>query len=250
MVLSVLYEDEHYVAIDKPVGILVHRTEISGDTVFLLQQLRRQIGQRVYPVHRLDRGTSGVMVWAKSREAVGPLAALFKRREVEKVYWAIVRGWMPDEGVIDYPIPAGLAPQLQPLPAQTAYRTWSRSETPWAIGNRYATARFSFLHVQPRTGRRHQIRRHLAHLRHPIIGDRRYGDNKHNKFFKEQLGIERLLLHAERLRFRHPLSGVEVHLVAPPDDAFLRALELLHLWPKQETLGREGAQPSPSQYHL
>jgi tRNA pseudouridine65 synthase len=246
--LPILYEDEYYVAIDKPIDILVHRTGISEDATFLLQQLRKQLKRRVYPVHRLDRATSGVLVWAKNGDAAGRLSRLFKQRQVSKTYLAIVRGWTEDEGLVDYPLPTPHSAGEPLLSAETAYRTWMRSEMPWAIGNRYATARFSLVWVFPKTGRWHQIRRHFSHLRHPIIGDRRYGDNKHNKFFKEQLGIARLLLHAWKLSFPHPYSGLEIHIEAPLDDAFRQAIRLLSLTPPEDTFssGSDGAQPCPT----
>lgn len=227
--LTVLYEDDDYVAIDKPSGVLVHRTGISEDTVFLLQQLRRQLRQRVYPIHRLDRSTSGVLIWAKNKEAARQLSAMFEQRQVNKTYLAVARGWTADAESIAYPLALPEQPQAPRLPAHTDYCTLARSEMPWAIGRRHMTARFSLVLVQPKTGRWHQIRRHFAHLRHPIIGDKRYGDNKHNKFFREHLGIDRLLLHARRLSFEHPTLNTTIHIEAPLERTFEYALKFLSL---------------------
>lgn len=244
--LTILYEDEDYIAIDKPCGVLVHRTGISEDTSFLLQQLRQQIRRRVYPIHRLDRATSGVLIWAKSKQAASRLSPMFEQRQVQKTYLAIVRGWTADDGLIDYPLGSPEQPQAPRQPAQTAYRTLARSEMPWPIGNRHATARFSLILVQPQTGRWHQIRRHFAHLRHPIIGDRRYGDNKHNRFFREVLGISRLLLHAWRLTFKHPTQGTTISIEAPIEENFIRAMECLSLHSSEIDLVSERAKPSPT----
>jgi tRNA pseudouridine65 synthase len=248
--LTILYEDEDYIAIDKPCGVLVHRTGISEDTSFLLQQLRRQIRRRVYPIHRLDRATSGVLLWAKSKQSASRLGSLFEQRQIQKTYLAIVRGWTADDDLIDYPLGSPKQPQAPRQPAQTAYRTLARSEMPWAIGNRHTTARFSLTLVQPKTGRWHQIRRHFAHLRHPIIGDRRYGDNKHNRFFREVLGISRLLLHAWHLTFQHPKQGTTITIEAPIEETFKRAMEYLSLYLAEIDSLSERAKPSPTSDNL
>lgn len=245
--LTILYEDENYIVVNKPADMLVHRTSISEDTAFLLQQLRRQVKHRVYPVHRLDRATSGAMIWAKSSTATSRLALLFKNHEVKKTYLAIVRGWTDNAGLVDYPLSSMEAPQAAPQPARTAYQTWVRSEMPWAIGNRHATARFSLVTAMPQTGRWHQIRRHFSHLRHPIIGDKRHGDNKHNKFFREELGINRLLLHAWQLSFVHPFLNEELLIEAPLDAAFRQAIQQLALVPAEGNLLGDRAQPGPAE---
>ncbi|MCS7036505.1 MAG: pseudouridine synthase [Saprospiraceae bacterium] len=250
MHLTVLYEDEDYVAIDKPTGILVHRTGISEDDTFLLQQLRRQLRRRIYPIHRLDRATSGVLIWAKNPEAASRLGPMFEHRQVQKTYVAVVRGWTADADRIDYPLAPPDQPTAPRLPAQTTYRTLARSEMPWHIGNRHTTARFSLTLARPETGRWHQIRRHFAHLRHPIIGDRRYGDNKHNRFFREQLNLNRLLLHAWQLTFQHPKSGLDVCIEAPLEAAFCRALQLLALHPAGINLLGDRAEPSPPEHYF
>lgn len=248
--LAVLYEDNEYIAINKPVETLVHRSPISEDTFSLLQLMRRQLGRRVYPVHRLDRATSGVLVWGKTSEAAGRLAALFYQRTIQKIYLAIVRGWTDDSGEIDYPIKPPNRPQTDGLPAQTTYQTLARSEKPWAIHSRYTSARFSLVLACPKTGRWHQIRRHLTHLRHPIIGDKHYGDNKHNKFFRDHLGIHRLLLHAWRLTFVHPTQGIEICIEAPLDEAFSSAIELLSLECNAINLLSNRAKESPAKDYL
>ncbi|WP_428608803.1 pseudouridine synthase [Sedimenticola sp.] len=213
--LAILYRDEHYIAVDKPAGLLVHRTRISEDRRFLLQQLRDQIGQRVYPVHRLDRPTSGLLVFALDSDAARRLVQRFEQRQVEKRYLAVVRGYAADAARIDYPLQEEAGKSLQQ--AVTDYRRLAAVELPLAVG-RYATARYSLLEVQPQTGRMHQIRKHMKHIFHPIVGDTTHGDGKHNHLFREQFGIRRLLLMATNLRFVHPYSGVPLSIEAPPDE--------------------------------
>ena len=222
----ILFEDDHLVAINKPSGILVHRTRISEDTRFVLQLLRDQLGQRLFPVHRLDRGTSGVLVFGKASEAAALLSVQFREKVVGKKYLAVIRGFAEDKGTIDYPIAGDVSKPLQE--AVTHYTRLGQSEIGYAVG-RYATARYSLVKVRPVTGRRHQIRRHFAHIRHPVIGDKKHGDCKHNKFLREEMGISRLLLHAGELEFFHPVGKNKVNIAAPLDDVFRAALDRLRL---------------------
>lgn len=223
---EILYNDEHLIAINKPPGILVHRSRLSEDKVFVLQLLRDQIGQRLFPAHRLDRGTSGVLLFGKTTEAASALGLQFMDKSLEKKYIALVRGFVPEKDTIDYPL-ADEESGKGLVPAITHYKRLQQVTTDMAIGLRYSTARFSLVEVEPETGRRHQIRKHFAHLRHPIIGDPRHGDVKHNKYFREQFGITRLLLHAEQLTIAHPFSGELLALKATPDAEFLRALAIV-----------------------
>ncbi|MFM9951804.1 MAG: pseudouridine synthase [Saprospiraceae bacterium] len=223
---EVLFEDDELIAINKPTGILVHRTKISEDQVFVLQLLRDQIGQRIYPVHRLDRGTSGVLVFGKSGAAAGALSEQFRDKGVEKNYLAIVRGYVEEQAVIDYPLPhprSGL-----PRESLTRYTRLAQTELQTPVG-RYETARYSLVDITLETGRTNQIRRHFGHIRHPVIGDKKNGDCKHNKYFETELGISRLLLHAGRFAFSHPVNGERITLTAPIDEAFGKALEVLKL---------------------
>jgi tRNA pseudouridine65 synthase len=217
--LRILYRDEDLVAVDKPPGLLVHRTRLAaGEDYALLQRLRDALGRHVYAVHRLDRPTSGVVVFGLTAEAARRLSALFESRQVEKWYLAVVRGYLrtPQDktGVIDYPLSD--APELPPRPALTHYRSLARVELPYAVG-RYPTSRYSLVAVQPKTGRTHQIRRHFHHIFHPIVGDTTHGEGRHNRLFRDQFGCERLLLHALSLTFLHPFSGARLRIEAAPD---------------------------------
>lgn len=222
--LTILYRDEHYIAVDKPAGLLVHRTRISEDSRFALQQLRDQIGRRVYPVHRLDRPTSGVLVFGLDSDAARRLVQLFEQRQVQKRYLAVVRGYTEASALIDYPLRE--EPHKPAQAAVTGYRRLATVELPIAVG-RYATARYSLLEVRPATGRMHQIRKHMKHIFHPIVGDTTHGDGRHNRLFREQFGIYRLLLMATGLAFRHPYSGADLSISAAPDGELAGLFERL-----------------------
>ena len=219
---DLLFHDEHFVAINKPKGILVHRTKISEDNVFVLQRLRNQIKQRIYPVHRLDRATSGVLIFGKTKASAHQLAFQFSKQNISKTYIAIVRGFVEKKASIQYPLKKGSRMQE----AITHYELISQTTIDVAI-SRYPSSRYSFVKIVPQTGKWHQIRRHFAHIRHPIIGDKRHGDCKHNKYFREVLGIERMLLHALDLSFFHPERKEVIKLTAPTDEEFKKALEVL-----------------------
>ncbi|QXD17263.1 tRNA pseudouridine(65) synthase TruC [Rhodocaloribacter litoris] len=233
--LEVLYQDEHYVAVNKPAGLLVHRSRIARDADrFALQMVRDQVGQWVYPVHRLDRPTSGVLLFGLSSEAARHLGLALAERTVRKTYLAVVRGHPGPRGRVvrplkeprDEPVDDAEPDDRQSRPAVTLYRRLAAVELPVAV-SRYPTSRYALVALRPRTGRRHQLRRHMKHIAHPIIGDRKYGDPRHNQFFELQLGCRRMLLHARRLAFRHPYTGAPVTIEAGLDDGFATVLERL-----------------------
>jgi tRNA pseudouridine65 synthase len=218
--LEILYHDPDYVAIHKPSGLLVHPSRISSDRVCAMTQLRDQLGQWVYPVHRLDRQTSGVLLFALSSEAARAIQETWERREVRKTYLAVVRGWAPERGEIDHPLKQENSDTA--VPSLTRFGRLATAELPHPVG-RYPTARFSLVRAEPVTGRIHQIRRHLAHLSHPIVGDVPYGDGKQNRFFREHFDLRRLLLMAQELEFDHPTTRdpIQIHAALPPDVAAL-----------------------------
>lgn len=229
--LTELYHDDVLVAVDKPSGLLVHRSWIAREaTEFALQRVRDQIGQRVYPVHRLDRPTSGILLFAKDPDTARLMTTQFAEREVEKTYHAVVRGYLSD-GVIDYPLKEELDkiadkqanPNKEAQSAVTAYRCVKQIELPFAVSKKHSTTRYSLMELTPKTGRKHQLRRHMSHLRHPIIGDSNHGDGRHNRFFKEHFGLNRLLLAATTLAFEHPLTKKAVRIELPIPDDLLKA---------------------------
>lgn len=215
MLLDIIYEDPYFIAINKPNGLLVHRTRIAEEKKeFALQLLRDQLGYRVFTIHRLDRGTSGVLLFSKSAEGASLLTKAFEEKAVTKVYYAIVRGYTSEGATIDNPIkPDKDHKHKLPQDAITHYERVATIELPIPVG-RYQTARYSLVKVVPETGRMHQIRKHFAHARHYIIGDKRHGDWRHNKMFLEELGSPVLLLHAASVIFKHPYTGEEVKIKA------------------------------------
>ena len=181
--LEILFEDEELVVINKPAGLLVHKTALAfGEEENALIQLRDQIGNWVAPVHRLDRKTGGVLLFALNEAANSQLQQAFMNKEVSKKYLAIVRGFTPERGTIDYPL---TTENGKTQDAVTHFQTLQQFEIPVPFG-KFETSRYSLVEVTPETGRMHQIRKHFTHIFHPIIGDRPYGCNKQNKLFLEK----------------------------------------------------------------
>lgn len=259
MMLEIIHRDDDLVAIHKPSGLLVHRSPIAArDEIFALQLLRDQLGQRVHPVHRLDRGTSGVLLFALGRAVAAAIGEQFRANAVVRHYLAVVRGHPPLSGCIDHPLQRRLDEVERRLgrgsggrgrgaddtvadegPEDTAGDSASRAQTarthfrrlasielPWQV-DRYPSSRYALLELCPLTGRRHQLRRHLKHLSHPIIGDATYGKGRHNRMFAEQLGSTRLLLACTRLQLRHPADGRLLCLNAAPAADFSSVLTQL-----------------------
>jgi len=223
--LKILYRDAHYIAIEKPTAIHVHPTPLSPRESSCMQQLRDQIDQWVYTVHRLDRATSGVLVFALSSEAAKELHALFVARKVRKRYIAVLRGWLADrEGQIDYPLSEHDAAESQE--AITDYRVLETVELPIPV-SKFPTARFTLVEAFPRTGRNHQLRKHFSHLRHPIIGDTNHGDGKQNRFFREHFNLHRLMLMATHLQFTHPFTGEELEIKSEMPEELSAAFDVL-----------------------
>lgn len=228
--LPILYRDPQLVAIHKPAGLLVHRSSQSTDRVFALQMLRDQIGQRVYPVHRLDRATSGVLLFGLSSESARAVVSQFEARSVDKRYLAVCRGWLPHHGLINHPVADELA-NGSAQPAQTEFRCLAQVELPYAV-DRYPSRRYSLAEVRPLTGRHQQIRKHFKHISHHLIGDTTHGNGKHNRFFRQRFELTQLLLCAEHLAFDHPVSGERVQLHARMEPIWQRMFALFD-WPNQ-----------------
>jgi len=233
--LSILYQDEYLIAVDKPTGLLVHRTNIDRhETANAMHSVRDQLGRWVYPFHRLDKATSGVLLFALDKETARRMTQSFTDGTISKSYLAVVRGFTREDERIDHPLKeiadrmAGQsAEQDRPgKDAVTEYRRLAAVELPYAVG-RYATARYSLIKASPLTGRSHQIRRHLKHIFHPVIGDTAYGDGKHNDFFRKQFDCHRMLLHAREIAFVHPYAGTMLSIEAPLDNAFSALLHVL-----------------------
>ena len=224
--LEILYQDAYIVAINKPSGLLVHKSPIDKhETRFALQELRNQIGQYIYPVHRLDKPTSGVLLFALSKEIAQMMGEAFRNNEVKKEYIAVVRGYVDDKGVIDHPLKEMLDSRAQKergitkeeQEAQTEYECLERVELPYAV-SRYPVARYSLVKLLPKSGRKHQLRRHMKHIHHHMIGDTKHGRGEHNRLFREKFECHRLLLHAKQLSFVHPVTQVSLCIDAKIDE--------------------------------
>lgn len=223
--LPILFQDEHYVAINKPPGMLVHRTPIAQDaTEFALQILRDQLGQPVSPVHRIDRKTSGIVLFSLHREAHVKAQKLWKDNQIQKLYLAIARGITPANGTIDYQL---VNDKGKPQEAITHFRQVAIAEIT-KVSGQDTTSSYSLLLVKPVTGRMHQIRKHLKHLRHPIIGDRPYGCNKQNRLFKNQWQMNTMMLHALSLTFTHPYSHEITTINAPLHLDFKKVMQIMN----------------------
>ncbi|HBO38365.1 MAG TPA: tRNA pseudouridine(65) synthase TruC [Pasteurellaceae bacterium] len=231
--LEILYQDDYLIAVNKPAGMLVHRSWLDRhETQFVMQTLRDQIGQHVFPIHRLDRPTSGVLLFALSGEIAALLCRQFEDKQVEKSYLAVVRGYLSGNDCIDYPLKIQLdkiadkfaQEDKAPQSAVTFYQGLQTVEMPYAVG-RYQTARYSLVRLVPQTGRKHQLRRHMKHIFHPILGDTQYGDLHQNRAFTAYTGCTRLMLHAENLTFNHPIEKNRLDIRAGLDEQWLRLTE-------------------------
>lgn len=223
--LDIIYRDEYLVAVNKPHGLLVHPSPLARDaTDFAMQMLRDQLGQYVYPSHRIDRKTGGVLLFALNEEVNRQVQHLFSQRAVHKKYFAIVRGYTDDAGEINYPLKKENGTMQE---AFTKYKTLGRAELEVPLG-RHETSRYSLVEVMPETGRMHQIRKHFDHIRHPILGDRAHGCNKQNRMFKERWGMTTMLLHASTLSFPHPVHSSKVAIFAPAQAEFIRMGKMMH----------------------
>ena len=280
-ILNILYQDEFMVAVDKPAGLFVHRSYMDKDEIyFALQLVRDQVGQYVYPVHRLDRPTSGVLLFALTKDVATKLSEAFANKssqadfksddqlksnaqdktqvnqqgQVEelttdrnidgshlamvKTYYALARGHLAvPADLIDHPLKEKLdklgdknvSREKPAQSAQSYYQIKQQASLPIKVG-KFDSVRYSLIEVRPITGRRHQIRRHLAHLRHPILGDINYGDNKQNPFFIEHFGFKRLMLIAKSLEFNHPISNKRIKISAPFDEQWQQVFSSFE-WP-------------------
>ena len=277
--LDILYRDPWLIAVAKPSGLLVHRSLIAAqDERFAVQLLRDQIGQRVYPAHRLDRGTSGVLLFALDRHTAATLGGQFESRAVDKRYLAIVRGHPAESGSIEHALvrrldpiersrgrgagrrdaipdgedrdedldpesehdhdrqhhglahddaePAAVSATQAAQPALTHFRRLATVELPHAV-DRYPCSRYALVALRPESGRRHQLRRHLKHISHPIIGDATYGKGRHNRLFQTLFGSQRLLLACTQLSLTHPVTRSPLTLHAPPSRDFRQVMRAL-----------------------
>ncbi|MDF1874450.1 tRNA pseudouridine(65) synthase TruC [Sulfurimonas sp. SAG-AH-194-I05] len=230
--LEILYKDDTLVVINKPSGLLVHKSMIDKHEIyFAMKILRDQLGMWVYPVHRLDKPTSGVLLFALNSQTAKLLSKQFQEHTIVKKYIAIVRGYTEEKGCIDYALSVKLdkitdtkvSLTKEAQEAQTEYKRLNTVELPHAVG-RYSTTRYSLVELIPKTGRKHQLRRHMKHLSHHMLGDTKYGRGEHNTMIREHYNCHRLMLHAYSLEFIHPYSGNTMVLKAGFDTTFKELL--------------------------
>lgn len=225
--LPVLYRDDDLIAVAKPSGLFVHRSEKDrSQRTAALQVVRDQVGHDVYTIHRLDRATSGVLLFGLHPEAATAMSELFAQRAISKTYQCLLRGHCPSTGIIETPLVSargrGLPsehPFAVPQEAVTEFQRRVAFEIPIPSG-RHSTTRCCLVDVFPKTGRYHQIRRHFNYIAHPVIGDSSHGDSRQNRVFREHAGVSRLMLAATGLKFRHPYGDVEVDLTCPPESSY------------------------------
>ncbi len=231
--IQIIFEDPHFVAIDKPPSYHVHPPEnkqwkVPRDRV-CLYLVRNLIKGYVYPIHRLDAATGGVLIFAKQPEAAGRVQALIQSQSITKKYLTVTRGYTPDENVIEKPLLSDSSDLM--LPSRTEFKTLARLELPNAVGKKHQSARYSLIEVEPKTGRYHQIRRHFASESHPIIGDIKHGDSHHNRFFREQLNLSGLLLHSFELSFKHPYTNDFIKIKTSWSDRWKNVFRLFKFEP-------------------
>jgi len=231
--LEILYKDEYLVAINKPTGLLVHKSMIDKHEIyFAMKMLRDQLEKWVYPIHRLDKPTSGVLLFALDSHTAKLLGEQFSSHSIEKTYIAIGRGYVADEGMIEHALLEKLdkisdkdkSKESEAKEAITAFRCLGQVEIDASVG-RYDSVRYSLVELKPATGRKHQLRRHMKHINHHLLGDTKYGRGEHNKFVREKYNIHRLMLHALRLEIKHPYTEEKLVIEAPLDEVFKRILE-------------------------
>ena len=226
--LEIIYQDKYLVAINKPSGLLVHRSPIDRhETRFATQELRDQIGQYVYPLHRLDKPTSGVLVFALDKDTAKLMSEQFASHTMQKEYIAIVRGYTDENGEINHALTQkhdkiadkDRSDEKEAQEAKTYYERLATVEIPYAVG-RYDKTRYSLVRLFPRTGRKHQLRRHMKHINHHMLGDTKYGRGEHNKLVREVYDCNRMMLHAQKLEIKHPHSSEILNLEAGFDETF------------------------------
>ena len=241
--LRILYQDPYLVAVDKPSGLMVHRSWMSAhDEVFVMTLLRDQLGQLVYPLHRLDRQTDGVLLFALSSESARIFNALFEQQSMQKHYLAICRGFAPESIFVDHAlreekdkIADKFSKEREAMPAQTQFERLLTTELPIAV-DRYATARYSLLKASPQTGRLHQIRKHLKHIRHPIVVDAKHGDRFHNQMLRANFDLQRLCLRAMTVSFKHPILQTQLVIEAGLTPEWLAILSIFNWHTQSEKI--------------
>ncbi|MFI3247454.1 MAG: tRNA pseudouridine(65) synthase TruC [Ferrimonas sp.] len=241
--LTILYEDDDLVAVHKPSGLLVHRSWLARkETEFAMQMTRDLVGCHVFTVHRLDRPTSGVLLFAKNAAVAHALSEQFAQHQVEKHYWALCRGFVEEGGELDYPLKQELdkiadkfaQQDKPPQEAITRYHPIRKGQMPYPV-SRYSCAYYTLMALEPITGRKHQLRRHMAHLRHPIVGDTSHGCRHQNQLFRDKFGMQRLWLICKRMAFVHPVTQQRIEIETELEAEWYQPLMAM-AWPIESYL--------------
>ncbi len=232
--LEILYKDEYLVAINKPSGLLVHKSMIDKHEIYYAMKiLSKQIGKWVYPVHRLDKPTSGVLLFALDKYTAKEISLQFSNHTIEKQYISVVRGYVKEKGIIDHSLSVKLDKiadkdatiQKDAQDAVTIYELLDTVELNHKVG-RYDKTRYSLIKLTPKTGRKHQLRRHMKHISHHMLGDTKYGRGEHNKLLRQEYNCHRLLLHAISLEIIHPYTKEKLKIIANFDEVFKYILNI------------------------
>lgn len=230
LALPTLFLDQWLAVIDKPAGLMVHDSKLArGETDFAADRLREQFGKPIFLIHRLDRATSGCLLLAFDRETTGALGKALMTQEVDKEYLAVCRGWPQETFTVDHALDGGPG-KPEKKPAVTHFTRLATGELPVPSAG-FETSRYALLRCALETGRFRQIRRHLKHAFHHMIGDTSHGDGRHNLQFRMR-GVHRMLLHASRLSFTHPVSGERISVAAQLDEEWRKAFALFG-WDEQ-----------------
>ncbi|MDR6239843.1 pseudouridine synthase [Aureibacter tunicatorum] len=227
--LEILHYDEHLIAINKPKGMLVHRSPLARqEKIFAMQTLRDQVGHHVFPLHRIDRPTSGVLLFGTNKESATALQKSFEDKKVTKKYLALVRGFIDDVITINHPINNEYDETLRDAISQV--KPLYQTEVNICTNPNFPTSRYTLAEAEPITGRTHQLRKHFAHIRHYIIGDKKHGDNKQNKAFMKHYNMNDLLLHSYHTIIPHPFNQEEkISIKAPLPKHFSEILQKINI---------------------
>lgn len=227
-IVNIIFEDEYIMAVYKPNNILVHHSVMANnqlDELSLVQLIQQQLNKKYYPIHRLDRKTSGIILFAKQKEYVNMFQNLFLNNEIQKTYYGLVRGHIPEIGKIESPVKGRDANQHKD--ALTFYKRIKTFNLPIQVGP-YENSRYSLVSLTPKTGRLHQLRIHMNKISHPLIGDSKYGDRFHNRMFETKFKNEAMFLHAKTLEFKHPYSLKNISIACDFPKNWTRILEELN----------------------
>ena len=225
MIVEIVHQDEHCIVVNKPNNILVHHAYHSrnkSEEDSLLQLLEQQLGKKLYPIHRLDRKTSGIILLATETSYVSKFQELFTHHEIQKTYYGIVRGFAPESKVIDSPVKGRDADVYKE--AETQMHTLAKIQLEIPV-KPYDSSRYSLVKLLPKTGRLHQLRIHMNKISHPLLNDAKYGDKNHNLMFEEKFGWRKLFLHAASLQFQHPFTQELLSLQATFPEDWVKAFQ-------------------------